>query len=123
MVLWYHGSYIMSSSIFSKLYMESLNRVFAEFCFENIYGFPGKIVVENLTKIFWKSPLTLQKSILINGFKKILVILIKDHPFSTYAKCYEKLTFLPPDAQKKVCLCQGVRSVSFSESFAHVINE
>ena len=107
MVLWYHGSYIMSSSIFSKLYMESLNRVFAEFCFENIYGFPGKIVVENLTKIFWKSRLTLQESILINGYKKILVILIKDITFSTYAKCYEKLTFLRPDAQKKVFVSGG----------------
>lgn len=96
---------------------------FCRVFFENIYGFPGKIVVENLTKIFWKSRLTLQESILINGYKKILVILIKDITFSTYAKCYDKLTFLLPDAQKKVCLCQGVRRVSFSECFAHVINE
>ena len=37
---------------------------------------------------------------------------IWDHPFSTYAKFSEKLTFLIP----------WVRNVSFSENFAYVLN-
>ena len=36
------------------------------------------------------------------------------HPFNTYAKLSEKLTFLTAD--------QGVRNVSFSENFAYVLN-
>ena len=49
--------------------------------------------------------------------------LLKDHPFSTYAKPSEKLTFLTSwYAHVRTCAYQGVRNVSFSESFAYLLN-
>ena len=53
--------------------------------------------------------------------------LLWDHPFSTYAKLSEKLT-LPADTRTcvpvhvRTCAYQGVRNVSFSESFACLLN-
>ena len=47
----------------------------------------------------------------------------RDYLISTYAKCSEKLTFLTPDTHMYVCVYQGVRNVSFSENFAHILNE
>ena len=54
--------------------------------------------------------------------------LLWDHPFSTYAKLSEKLTFLT-SWYAHVCTCartyvcvSGVRNVSFSESFAYLLN-
>ena len=38
------------------------------------------------------------------------------HPYSTYAKFSEKITFLTP------CAYQGVRNANFSENFAYVLN-
>ena len=43
-------------------------------------------------------------------------ILERGHSFSTYAKFFEKLTFL------RTGTYQGVRNVSFSENFAQVLN-
>ena len=50
---------------------------------------------------------------------KVLWTPLKDYSFSTYAKYSEKLIFLTPS----YCAYQGVRNVSFSENFAHVLNE
>ena len=48
----------------------------------------------------------------------------RDHSFSTYGKCSEKLTFLTPwYADVRTCAYQEVRNVSFSEDFAYVLNE
>ena len=43
---------------------------------------------------------------------------VGDYSFSTYPKVSEKLKFLTP-----WCANQGVRNVSFSENFAHELNE
>ena len=48
--------------------------------------------------------------------------LLRDHPFSTYAKFSEKLTFLTPLIRTRMCAYQGVRNVSFSENFVYVLN-
>ena len=49
-------------------------------------------------------------------------LLRRDHSFITYAKFFEKLTFLthflPP-----TCVYQGVINISFSENCAYVVNE
>ena len=48
----------------------------------------------------------------------------RDHSFSTYAKISEKLTFPTHTLiHTLTCASQGVRNVSFSEKFAHVIHE
>ena len=47
--------------------------------------------------------------------------LLRDHPFSTYAKFSEKLTFLTPLIRTRMCAYQDV-NVSFSENFAYVLN-
>ena len=49
-------------------------------------------------------------------------ILDVGYPLSMYAEFSEKLTFLlNPDTRTYVCY-QGVRNVSFSENFVHVLN-
>ena len=47
------------------------------------------------------------------------------HSFNTYAKFFEKLTFLTPPSlmHRQTCAYQGLRNVSFPESFAYVLNE
>ena len=47
-------------------------------------------------------------------------IIVLDHPFRTYVKVYEKLTFLPP--QLLTCTNQEVRNVSFLQNSNHVLN-
>ena len=44
------------------------------------------------------------------------------HLFSTYAKFLRKLTFYPL-IRTSTSAYQGVRNVSFSESFVHVLND
>ena len=47
----------------------------------------------------------------------------RSHPLSTCAKFSEKLTFVPlPLIRTRRCAYQGVRNVSFSEDFVHVLN-
>ena len=60
----------------------------------------------NFTKI-------LQNTILCRTIS--MQLLLKGHLFSRHTKLSEKLTFPAPD--------QGVRNVSFSESFAYALNE
>ena len=45
-----------------------------------------------------------------------------DHPFSTFPKFSEKLTFLTP-WYAHVRVYQGLRNASFSESFGNVLNK
>ena len=45
------------------------------------------------------------------------------HPLSTYAKVFEKLTFLTPLIRTRTCPYQGVRNVRFLANFAYVPNE
>ena len=44
-----------------------------------------------------------------------------EDPFSTFAKFAEKLLFLTPDT--RTCAYQRVRSVSFSENLANLLNK
>ena len=46
-----------------------------------------------------------------------------DHSFGTCAKFSKELTFLTPDMHMYMCVLGGVRNVSFSESFAYILNE
>ena len=57
--------------------------------------------------------LTLNKNMLARYY---LARLYRDHVFGTYAKIFEKLTFLIPDTHMYVYA--GVRNISFSEDFA-----
>ena len=50
------------------------------------------------------------------------LIRTRDHPFSTYAKFSEKLTFVTPRYAHVRVRIMGVRNVSFSENFAYVVN-
>ena len=43
--------------------------------------------------------------------------------FSKYTKLSGKLTFLTPFICTRTCAFQGVRNVSFSETFAYLLNE
>ena len=47
---------------------------------------------------------------------------IWDHPFNTYAKFAEKLTFLTTCYAHNTFVYQVVRNGSFSENFVYVIN-
>ena len=51
-----------------------------------------------------------------------LINLFKDHSFSTFAKRSDKLTFLTP-WYAHMCAYQGIRNVSLSENFAHLLIE
>ena len=45
-----------------------------------------------------------------------------NHPFSTYAKCSEEITFLNPWCLNlRVCI-RGIKNVSFPNNFAYVLN-
>ena len=48
------------------------------------------------------------------------MVLQNDHPFSTYAKFFEKLTFLTPWYTH---VRARIRNVSFLENFAYILNE
>ena len=48
------------------------------------------------------------------------MVLQNDHPFSTYAKFFEKLTFLTPWYTH---VRARIRNVSFLENFAYTLNE
>ena len=45
-----------------------------------------------------------------------------EFPFSTYGKFSEKLIFHAPVIRTRTCVYQGVKKISFSENFAHVLN-
>ena len=49
-------------------------------------------------------------------------LILRGHPLSTYIKFSEKLTFLTPWYAHVRCAYQEVKSVSFSENFAYVLN-
>ena len=71
----------------------------------------------NLFFIEWIVLILVNKYWKNNGARKII---IWEHPFRTYAKFSEKLTFLSPFV---AYLCvSGARNVSFSESFVYVLN-
>ena len=53
-------------------------------------------------------------------FFKILSCHIRDHSFSTYVKCSEKLIFV---TSWYTCAYQGVRNISFLWNFTYVLNE
>ena len=46
---------------------------------------------------------------------------VRDHPFSTYAKFSVKLTFFTPETNTFVYVSRG-KNVSFSENFAYLLN-
>ena len=62
-------------------------------------------------------------SVWTNAFSKVILktlemsLLLRDYPFSMYAKFSEKLKF-----RSCPCAYQGVRIVNFSENFTYVIN-
>ena len=52
--------------------------------------------------------------------KMILFKIIRNHPFSTYAKLLESWYILPPNMHMYVCV-PGGKNIKFSENFTHVL--
>ena len=46
----------------------------------------------------------------------------RHHQFRTYAKFSEKNNISYPLIRTRICACQGVKNVSFSENFAYALN-
>ena len=73
-----------------------------------------------------KEPIPNESEFQGNGMKK-LIDKIRDHSFSHsfihLCSIFQKANICYPLTRTRMCAYQGVRNVSFSENFAHVLNE